>query len=73
MEMFVRSLEPQTVTLREIDLAVEFAAGETLRTEISTKFTQEGVKAELAAAGMKIQSWWTDEAGDFALCLAQKT
>jgi L-histidine Nalpha-methyltransferase len=73
MEMFVRSLEPQTVTLREIDLTVEFAEGETLRTEISTKFTQEGVKAELAAAGMEIRSWWTDEAGDFALCLAQKT
>ena len=73
MEMFVRSLEPQTVTLREIDLTVEFAEGETLRTEISTKFTREGVAAELAAARMEIRSWWTDEAGDFALCLAQKT
>jgi L-histidine N-alpha-methyltransferase len=72
MEMFVRSLEPQTVILREIDLTVEFAKGETLRTEISTKFTREGVAAELAAAGMEIQSWWTDEAGDFALCLAQE-
>jgi L-histidine N-alpha-methyltransferase len=72
MEMFVRSLEPQTVTLREIDLTVEFAKDETLRTEISTKFTREGVAAELAAATMAIHSWWTDEAGDFALCLAQK-
>ena len=72
MEMFVRSLEAQTVTLREIDLTVEFAEGETLRTEISTKFTQESIEAELAAAGMEIRSWWTDEAGDFALCLAQK-
>jgi L-histidine N-alpha-methyltransferase len=72
MEMFVRSLEPQTVTLREIDLTVEFAEGETLRTEISTKFTREGAAAELATARMEIRSWWTDEAGDFALCLAQK-
>ena len=72
MEMFVRSLESQTVTLGEIDLTVEFAEGETLRTEISTKFTREGVAAELATARMEVRSWWTDEAGDFALCLAQK-
>jgi L-histidine N-alpha-methyltransferase len=60
------------VTLREIDLTVEFAEDETLRTEISTKFTREGAAAELAAARMEIRSWWTDEAADFALCLAQK-
>ena len=52
MEMFVRSLEAQTVTLRDLGLTVEFDEGETLRTEISTKFTREGVEAELAAAGL---------------------
>jgi L-histidine Nalpha-methyltransferase len=72
MEMFVRSLEAQTVRLGALDLEVEFAAGETLRTEISTKFTREGVEEELAAAGLRVAAWWTDEAGDFALCLAQQ-
>ena len=72
MEMFVRSLEAQTVRLGALDLEVEFAAGETLRTEISTKFTRDGVEAELAATGLEISAWWTDEAGDFALCLAQQ-
>ena len=70
MEMAVRSLEAQTVTLPAIDLRVEFAEGETLRTEISTKFRREGVTRELAAAGLAVEAWWTDEAGDFALCLA---
>jgi L-histidine N-alpha-methyltransferase len=72
MEMYVRSLEAQTVRLAALDLSVEFAEGETLRTEISTKFTREGVEEELAAAGLRLAAWWTDEGGDFALCLAQK-
>ena len=72
MEMYVRALEPQTVRVRELDLTVEFAEGERLRTEISTKFTREGAEEELAAAGLRITAWWTDEAGEFALCLAQQ-
>jgi len=71
MEMFVRSLQAQTVTLRDLGLTVEFDEGETLRTEISTKFTRQGVEAELTAAGLRLEAWWTDEAGDFALCLAK--
>jgi L-histidine N-alpha-methyltransferase len=72
MEMFVRSLEAQSARLGALDLQVEFAQGERLRTEISTKFTREGVEEELAAAGLFVVAWWTDEAGDFALCLAQQ-
>jgi L-histidine Nalpha-methyltransferase len=72
MEMVVRSLERQSVTLPAIDLVVEFAEGETLRTEISTKFRRYGAERELAAAGLRVEAWWTDEAGDFALCLARR-
>jgi L-histidine Nalpha-methyltransferase len=71
MEMGVRSLVPQTVTLASIDLSVEFEEGELLRTEISTKFRREVVEQELGAAGLDLDAWWTDEAGDFALCLAR--
>jgi L-histidine Nalpha-methyltransferase len=60
------------VTLPAIDLVVEFAEGETLRTEISTKFRRDGAEQELAAAGLRLDAWWTDEAGDFALCLSRK-
>jgi len=72
MEMGVRSLVAQRVALPASDLTVEFEEGETLRTEISTKFRREGVERELAAAGLDVDAWWTDGAGDFALCLAQR-
>lgn len=71
MEMGVRSLVPQTVRLAAIDLSVEFEEGEALRTEISTKFRREVVEQDLGAAGLGLDAWWTDEAGDFALCLAR--
>jgi L-histidine N-alpha-methyltransferase len=57
MEMYVRALEPQTVHVRDLGLAVDFAEGESLRTEISTKFTRPGVEQELAAAGLQIRAW----------------
>jgi L-histidine Nalpha-methyltransferase len=72
MEMVVRSLERQSVTLPAIDLVVEFAEGETLRTEISTKFRRDGAEQELSAAGLQLEAWWTDEAGDFVVCLARR-
>ena len=37
-----------------LDLDVEFAAGEEMRTEISAKFRRDGVEAELAAAGLEL-------------------
>src|SRR4051794_9633353 len=41
MDIRLRSLTAQQVRLEDIDLTVEFAAGEELKTEISTKFTRE--------------------------------
>ena len=70
IEMRLRSRVAQTVTIRGLDLVVGFEAGEDLRTEISAKFRAEGVAAELAAAGLELQQWWTDPAGDFALSLS---
>jgi L-histidine N-alpha-methyltransferase len=37
---------------------------------VSAKFREAGVRAELAAAGMELRSWWTDEAGQFGLSLS---
>jgi L-histidine N-alpha-methyltransferase len=71
MEMAVRSLEDQVVTIPALGLEAPFAAGEPLCTEISTKFRRQGVEAELGAAGLQIVAWWTDAADDFAVCLAR--
>nr|WP_203691429.1 L-histidine N(alpha)-methyltransferase [Streptomyces sp. SID12488] len=70
IEMRLRSLAEQTVKIPVLDLAVDFAVGEELRTEVSAKFRKEGVGAELAAAGLEPTRWWTDERGFFALSLS---
>jgi L-histidine Nalpha-methyltransferase len=70
IEMRLRSLEAQTVHLPAIGLTVSFAAGEEMRTEVSAKFRRTGVEAELAAAGFRMLSWWTDSAVQFGLSLS---
>ncbi|MEV0303810.1 L-histidine N(alpha)-methyltransferase [Streptomyces prasinus] len=70
IEMRLRSRERQTVKIPALGLAVDFAAGEELRTEVSAKFREERVRKELDAAGMEPVRWWTDEEGRFALSLS---
>nr|WP_206324936.1 MULTISPECIES: L-histidine N(alpha)-methyltransferase [unclassified Streptomyces] len=70
IEMRLRARHALTVKIPELDLMVEFEKGEELRTEVSAKFRQEGVRAELAEAGFELTRWWTDTEGRFALSLA---
>jgi L-histidine N-alpha-methyltransferase len=71
IEMRLRARREHTALVRELDLAVHFAAGEELRTEISAKFTPERVCADLAAAGLAPVRWLTDAEGLFALTLSR--
>jgi L-histidine N-alpha-methyltransferase len=71
IEMRLRAAGAQTVRLPGIDLTVEFADGEEMRTEVSAKFRREGVLRELTAAGFTQDRWWTDRAGRFGLSLAR--
>ncbi|WP_317446647.1 L-histidine N(alpha)-methyltransferase [Streptomyces collinus] len=70
IEMRLRARTAQTVKVPALDLAVHFAAGEELRTEVSAKFRREGVSAELAASGLELTHWWTDAGDRFALSLS---
>ena len=70
IEMRLRSLAEQTVKIPALGLAVDFAEGEDLRTEISAKFRQDGVRAELAATGLELVRWFTSPAQPYALALA---
>jgi L-histidine N-alpha-methyltransferase len=72
IEMRLRPVRAQHVTIRDLDLTVAFAAGEDLRTEISAKFRRDGIESELAAAGLETVRFWTDPDGDFALTLARR-
>ncbi|HEX4906403.1 MAG TPA: L-histidine N(alpha)-methyltransferase [Acidimicrobiales bacterium] len=70
IEMRLRSRGAQTVHVPELELTLQFADGEDLRTEISAKFRPERVRDELDAVGLELCEWWTDDDGDFALSLA---
>jgi L-histidine N-alpha-methyltransferase len=72
IEMRLRSLRDQVVTIADLDLTVRFAAGEEIRTEISAKFRRDGVESELAAAGLELVRFWTDPDGDFGLSLSRR-
>ncbi|MBF6364272.1 L-histidine N(alpha)-methyltransferase [Nocardia puris] len=72
IEMRLAATEDMTVTLTDLDLTVQFARGEQLRTEISAKFRPGTLTAELAAAGLRTEHIWTDPADRFALLLATR-
>jgi L-histidine N-alpha-methyltransferase len=69
IEMRLRAREAHDVNIRALDMQVHLERNEDIRTEISCKFTQAGLKRELVAAGLELLSWYTDEQGLFALSL----
>ena len=71
VEMRLRSLDDQQVLIGALGLNVSFAAGEEMRTEISTKFQPEQVATELEQAGLAVLQRWTDAENDFQVTLAQ--
>ena len=71
IEMRLRSTQAQTVRVAALDLVVEFAAGEEMRTEISAKFRRERFDASMEAAGLRVDRWWTDKDRDFVLSLVR--
>jgi L-histidine Nalpha-methyltransferase len=70
VEMWLQSRISQVVRLSEIDLSVEFAAGERLWMSMSAKFRQDGIRKELESAGFSLRRWWTDPHGQYALSLS---
>jgi L-histidine N-alpha-methyltransferase len=70
IEMHLVASDAMTVKVPALDLVVDFAAGESMRTEISAKFTADRIARELEDAGLRLAHFWTDAHGDFALSLA---
>ena len=71
IEMRLRSTRDQRVHIAALDLSVDFADGEEVRTEVSAKFRRETLREDLEAAGFMLQHWWTDAGSRFALSLAR--
>lgn len=73
IEMRLRARGAQHVTLPEVDLEVDVADGEEIRTEISAKFRVPGIQAELETAGFDLAQHWVDPDDRFTLLLARAT
>jgi len=71
MDIALEARTAHTVSVGRVGLELAFAAGERLRVEISAKFRRERFEPELHSAGLRVESWWTDRAADFALVLAR--
>jgi L-histidine Nalpha-methyltransferase len=71
IEMHLASRIAQQVNVGALDLTVDFAAGETIRTENSYKYRPGQVEALLADTGFRAEATWTDPRGSFAVCLGR--
>ena len=71
IEMRLRASRRMQVHVAALDLRVEFAPREELRTEISAKFTRERLAGDLAAAGLELVEVLTDPQEAFAVSLSR--
>ncbi len=73
VEMHLESTVAQRVRVAALDLDVAFAAGETIRTESSTKYTIAMVDELLCEAGLTLQRTYFDCAKWFGVHLVRRT
>lgn len=72
IEMRLRARAAQRVRFADLDLEVDFATGEEMRTEISCKFTRETVAGMYEDAGLELVEWHPDPRGWFAVSVARR-
>ncbi|MGH8929412.1 MAG: L-histidine N(alpha)-methyltransferase [Egibacteraceae bacterium] len=69
IEMALRAERDLVVHIGSLDLDVPFTRGEEIRTEISCKFTPDGVATMFADVGLQLAGWHTDPQGLFGLAV----
>jgi L-histidine N-alpha-methyltransferase len=72
IEMHLRADERQLVHIRRLGMEITVAGGETIRTEISRKFTRANAAAMLADAGCRVQQWYESDDHYFGLALGAR-
>jgi L-histidine N-alpha-methyltransferase len=71
IEMRLRASRKMTVHVKALNLVVDFAPREEMRTEISAKFTPERLAEDLEASGLELAELLTDADRMFSLTLAR--
>jgi L-histidine Nalpha-methyltransferase len=69
MDIGFRAREAHAVPIRRLGIELTFERAEPLRVEISSKFRRRRFELEATRAGLRVESWWTDRARDFAVAL----
>jgi L-histidine Nalpha-methyltransferase len=71
MEMYLASVQAQSVFLSDIDMDVSFAEGERIHTENSYKYSSEMVEKIVRESGFKLEQSWHDRQKWFGVHLAR--
>ena len=72
IEMYLRSLSDQTVTIPKADISIQLAENELIHTENSHKFTMSQIDSMFEEVGLDIVQIWFDTKKYFGLILAKK-
>ncbi len=70
IEMHLESAQEQDVSIEDAGLDLHFMPRETIHTENSYKFTDEGIRSLLREAGFEIRGAWKDSRDWYTLTLA---
>jgi L-histidine N-alpha-methyltransferase len=69
VEMHLVSTVQQSVRIEDLEMTVDFEAGETIHTENSYKFSSEEIASLADGAGLTVEREWRDGNDLFSLCL----
>ena len=72
IEMYLRSLSEQSVTIQKSDLTITLSKNELIHTENSHKFSISQIESSLIDSNFKKLEMWFDSRNYFALVLAKK-
>ncbi|MGA2948751.1 MAG: L-histidine N(alpha)-methyltransferase [Candidatus Sulfotelmatobacter sp.] len=70
IEMHLESTQEQDVSIDDADLDLHFMPRETIHTENSYKFTDQGIRRLLTQVGFEVRGTWKDSRGWYTLTLA---
>ena len=72
VEIYLRSLENQTVNISKASMTLQIKQNELIHTENSCKFTIPKIKEMLSTTGFQIRDVWYDEKQHYCLVLFSK-
>ena len=72
IDMYLRSIDRQTISIPQADLTLNLEKDELIHTENSQKFTISNIKQISEKAGFEIKDMWYDEKQYFAMILLSK-